>query len=71
MNFQSSASLIELSFSQVITIVLIKLSSSQFSNFLIYPSDLSQFSSVFTDSSKRRGTRLPFNCTGLEVRGKV
>ena len=45
--------------------MLINLSSSQFSNFLICPSDLSRFSSVFTDSSKRRGTRLPFSCTGF------
>ena len=65
MNFESSASLIVLTFLQVTTIGLINLSSSQLSSFLMYPSDLSHFSSVSTVLSKCRGSRLPFSCIGL------
>ena len=43
------------------TIGLINLSSSQFFNFLICPSAFNLLSSVFTASSKWRGTRLPFS----------
>ena len=59
MNFESRANFIDLSFLQVITIGLIKMSSSQFSNFLICPSDLILFNSVFTESSKCNG--MPFS----------
>ena len=61
MSFESKANFIDLSFLQVITIGLINVSSSQLTNFLICPSDLSLFNSVFTESSKCNGTRLPFS----------
>ena len=65
MNFESTASLIDLPFLQVTTIGLINLSSSQFSSFLMYPSDLSHISSVSTVLSKCRETRLPLSCIGF------
>ena len=46
MNFESRANFIDLFSLQVITIGLLNLSLSQFSNFLICPSDLSLFNSV-------------------------
>ena len=52
MNLESKANLMDLSFLQVMTIGLINLSSSQFSNFLICHSAFSLLSSVFTASSK-------------------
>ena len=52
MNFESKANLIDLSFLQVLTIGLVNLPSSQFSNFLMCPSDLSRSNSVSTASSK-------------------
>ena len=64
MNFESRANFIDLSYLQVITIGLINLSSSQFSNFLICPPELSLFNSVFTESSKCKGTCLPFSWIG-------
>ena len=60
-DFESRANFIDLSFLQVITIGLINLSSSQFPNFLKCSSDFSLFDSVFTESSKCNGTRLPFS----------
>ena len=48
----------DLSFLQELTIGLIKRSSSQFSSFLICPSSFILLSSVLTESSKWRVTRL-------------
>ena len=62
--FESTANLIELSFLQLMTVGL-KKSSSQFSNFLICPPSFNLLSSVLTESSKWRGTRLPFTWTGI------
>ena len=57
--------MIDLSFLQVMTIGLIKRSSSQFPNFLLCPSSFNLLSSVLTESSKWRRTRLPFNWMGF------
>ena len=55
----------DFSFLQVMTIGLIKRYSSQFSSFLISPSSFNLLSSVLTESSKCRGTRLPFSWIGF------
>ena len=56
----------DLSFLQVMTIGLIKRSLSRFSSFLICPSSFNLLSSVLTESSKCRGTRLPFSWIGFK-----
>ena len=65
-NLESNASLIEVSFFRVITIGLIKQSSSHFSNFIIWPSVSILFNSSFTPASKWSGTLLPLDCIGLK-----
>ena len=70
MNFESRAKLIDLSFLQIMTIGIIKRSSSQISNFLVCPYSFNLLSSVLTESSRWRGTRLPFSWIGFNGSGK-